>query len=60
MDTIFLKIKIKKTDQQAEELRARVIFCKHCRSFGDWTLSNCRDRKQKAKDKKRQKINDKS
>ncbi|MGL2446038.1 hypothetical protein ACOWMM_07580 [Helicobacter pylori] len=26
MDTIFLKIKIKKTDQQAEELREQGLF----------------------------------
>ncbi len=61
MDTIFLKINIKKTDQQAEELREQGLFfvsIAEALGIGRSQIVEIENKKPKAK--KRQKINDKS
>ncbi|MCQ2836183.1 hypothetical protein JT189_07010 [Helicobacter pylori] len=60
MDTIFLKIKIKKTDQQAEELREQGLFfasIAEALGIGHSQIVEIENKKPKAK---KQKINDKS
>ncbi|MCQ2751200.1 hypothetical protein JT215_06115 [Helicobacter pylori] len=61
MDTIFLKIKIKKTDQQAEELREQgLFFASIAEALGIERSQIVEIENKKPKAKKRQKINDKS
>ncbi|GAA7899463.1 hypothetical protein HpBT039_14900 [Helicobacter pylori] len=61
MDTIFLKIKIKKTDQQAEELREQgLFFASIAEALGIGRSQIVEIENKKPKTKKRQKINDKS
>ncbi len=60
MDTIFLKIKIKKTDQQAEELREQGLFfasIAEALGIGRSQIVEIENKKPKTK---KQKINDKS
>ncbi len=61
MDTIFLKIKIKKTDQQAEELREQgLFFASIAEALGIGRSQIVEIENKKPKAKKKQKINDKS
>ncbi len=60
MDTIFLKIKIKKTDQQAEELREQGLFfasIAEALGIGRSQIVEIENKKPKTK---KTKINDKS
>ncbi|KHL81316.1 hypothetical protein [Helicobacter pylori] len=60
MDTIFLKINIKKTDQQAEELREQGLFFVSIAEALGIGRSQIVEIENKNQRQKRQKINDKS